>query len=240
MRRSSEPGGVAWSTGTPTEGSAWPACTRGSRSGRSSKVGGCARRGEGGAERLGAGLLRRAQTTPDRRPTRRPRARPGTRESEYLLLHEAEALLDRVDRVYLWPGNCRAMTQAREAGAHLSTLQQQPRTGLEVSRERARGYPPRRQPRRADADRGGGRVDGRVDGAICNCCCDCCYPHRVTPAPGSGQTVAAQPLCCPPRGRAMHGLWALCPALPFRGVPGARRGAGGPRFSGSPADGRGV
>ena len=101
--------------------------------------------------------------------------------SAYLLLHEAEALLERVDHVYLWPCNCRAMTQGCEKPV-LTCLRFSNNRGLgwEVSRERARDI-------LRDANRAGlmatgevAVVDGRVDGAICNCCADCCYPHRVT------------------------------------------------------------
>jgi ferredoxin len=108
--------------------------------------------------------------------------------SEYLLLHEAEALLDLVDQVYLWPCNCRAMTQGCQKPV-LTCLRFSNNRGLgwEISRERARDV-------LRDANRAGlmqtgevAIVDGRVDGAICNCCADCCYPHRVTERLGAAK-----------------------------------------------------
>jgi Pyruvate/2-oxoacid:ferredoxin oxidoreductase delta subunit len=106
---------------------------------------------------------------------------PGLENSEYLLLHEAEALLDRVDRVYLWPCNCRSMMG--ECSKPVNTclrFTNERGVGWEISRERAVEIV--RQANKAGLMQTGEVVetDGRVSGAICNCCADCCYPHLVS------------------------------------------------------------
>lgn len=105
---------------------------------------------------------------------------PSLENAEYLLLHEAEALLGQVERVYLWPCNCRSM-MGRCAHAVVTCLRFENQRGLgwEISRERARAI--LHKANRAGLMQTGEVtvVDGRVTGAICNCCGDCCYPHLV-------------------------------------------------------------
>lgn len=101
--------------------------------------------------------------------------------SEYLLLHEAEALLDRVERIYLWPCNCRSMMGACAKPVNTCIRFSNERgVGWEISRERARQIV-------RDANKAGlmqtgeaAEVDGVITGAVCNCCTDCCYPHLVS------------------------------------------------------------
>ena len=106
---------------------------------------------------------------------------PHLENSEYLLLHEAEALLERVERIYLWPCNCRSMMGACSKPVNTCIRFSNERgVGWEISRERAREIV-------RDANKAGlmqtGEVaesDGVITGAICNCCADCCYPHLVS------------------------------------------------------------
>lgn len=101
--------------------------------------------------------------------------------SEYLLLHEAEALLDRVERFYLWPCNCRSMMGACSKPVNTCIRFSNERgVGWEISRERARQIV-------QDANKAGlmqtgevAEVGGVITGAVCNCCTDCCYPHLVS------------------------------------------------------------
>lgn len=100
---------------------------------------------------------------------------------EYLLLAEAEALLDRVAHVYLWPCNCRAMVQGcRKPVTTCLRFTNNRGLGWEISRARAKNI-------LHEADRAGlmhsGEIglapDGTIEGAVCNCCPDCCFPHRL-------------------------------------------------------------
>lgn len=106
---------------------------------------------------------------------------PGLENSEYLLLHEAEALLEQVDRIYLWPCNCRSMMG--ECSKPVNTclrFSNERGVGWEISRERAVEIV--RQANKAGLMQTGEvvEIDGRITGAICNCCVDCCYPHLVS------------------------------------------------------------
>jgi Pyruvate/2-oxoacid:ferredoxin oxidoreductase delta subunit len=106
---------------------------------------------------------------------------PHLENSEYLLLHEAEALLDRVEHVYLWPCNCRAMMGGCSKPVNTCLRFSNERgVGWEISRERAREVV--RQANKAGLMQTGevAEVDGVITGAICNCCADCCYPHLVS------------------------------------------------------------
>ncbi|MHB9150428.1 MAG: 4Fe-4S binding protein [Thermoleophilia bacterium] len=106
---------------------------------------------------------------------------PHLENSEYLLLHEAEALLDRVERIYLWPCNCRSMMGSCSKPVNTCIRFSNERgVGWEISRERA-------QEIILDANKAGlmqtgevAEVDGVITGAVCNCCTDCCYPHLVS------------------------------------------------------------
>jgi Pyruvate/2-oxoacid:ferredoxin oxidoreductase delta subunit len=99
----------------------------------------------------------------------------------YLLLDETFEVLDQVDRVYLWPCNCRSM-MGRCAKPVFTCLRfdNSQGQGYEISRERAKQIV-------VDANKHGlmqsgelGRDrSGKLEGAICNCCPDCCFPHLL-------------------------------------------------------------
>jgi Pyruvate/2-oxoacid:ferredoxin oxidoreductase delta subunit len=100
---------------------------------------------------------------------------------EYILLHEAEALLDRARSIYLMPCNCRAMMQKCNQSIYTCLRFENDRdVGWEISKSRAKEIV-------YLANKNGlmqsGEVgiveDGVISGAICNCCADCCYPHRL-------------------------------------------------------------
>lgn len=102
-------------------------------------------------------------------------------KAEYLLLHEAEELLDRVDHIYLWPCNCRAMMGRCTKPLYTCLRFANDRgLGWEISRERAKEIT-------REANQNGlmqvGDVavqpDGPLTGGLCNCCADCCYPHLL-------------------------------------------------------------
>lgn len=102
---------------------------------------------------------------------------PGLENSEYLLLHEAEALLDGVDRVYLWPCNCRSMMG--ECSKPVNTclrFSNERNVGWEISRERAIEIV--RQANKAGLMQTGEvvEIDGGVTGAIV-----------MDPLPGNGR-----------------------------------------------------
>ncbi len=106
---------------------------------------------------------------------------PHLENSEYLLLHEAEALLDRVERIYLWPCNCRSMMGLCSKPVNTCIRFSNERgVGWEISRERATTI--LREANKAGLMQTGevAEVDGTITGAICNCCADCCYPHLVS------------------------------------------------------------
>jgi Pyruvate/2-oxoacid:ferredoxin oxidoreductase delta subunit len=105
---------------------------------------------------------------------------PGLENSEYLLLPEAEAVIDRVEHVYLWPCNCRAMMSGCDKPVNTCLRFDNNRgVGWEISKERAKEV--LREASRAGLMHTGelAREGERVTGAICNCCADCCYPHLV-------------------------------------------------------------
>ncbi|MCK5417875.1 MAG: 4Fe-4S binding protein [Desulfobacterales bacterium] len=96
--------------------------------------------------------------------------------AEYILLHECEALLDKVDHVYLLPCNCRSMMQRCEQTVYTCLRFDNYRNlGWEISRSRAKEII-------QAANKNGlmqtGEValtqEGVITGAICNCCADCC------------------------------------------------------------------
>ncbi|MDA3916435.1 MAG: 4Fe-4S binding protein [Deltaproteobacteria bacterium] len=105
----------------------------------------------------------------------------------YLLPDEAMAVLDQVERIYLWPCNCRSMIQA--CGKPIYTclrFDNNRDIGFEISREKAKEIV-------KDANKKGlmhsgelGRdFDGKIIGAICNCCSDCCFPHLLSSSAGA-------------------------------------------------------
>jgi len=100
---------------------------------------------------------------------------------EYVLLNEAEALLEKVDHIFLWPCNCRAMVEGCQKPVTTCLRFSNNRgLGWEISKSRARKI-------LHEADRAGLMhsaeigiaADGTIDGAICNCCADCCFPHQL-------------------------------------------------------------
>ncbi len=107
--------------------------------------------------------------------------RPGQIYPTYLLLPEADRVIDRAESVYLWPCNCRAMVGGCKGDLYTCLRFDNPgEIGWEISKERAKAIA-------LEANRSGlmqsGEIglspEGRLLGAICNCCADCCYPHRA-------------------------------------------------------------
>jgi len=116
---------------------------------------------------------------------------PGIENAEYLLLPEAETIVDRAAHVYLWPCDCRALFgRCDKPSAVCLRFDNDRGLGWEISRERAVDVL-----RRADA--AGLMHTGEVApldsvgpepidrGAICNCCGDCCFPHLAGEALGA-------------------------------------------------------
>ncbi len=100
---------------------------------------------------------------------------------EYVLLHEAQALIERVPHLYLWPCNCRSMwAGCRKPRMNCLRFENVRGIGWEISKARGRAI-------LTEASRKGLMhsaelgldADGRPRGAICNCCHDCCFPHRL-------------------------------------------------------------
>jgi Pyruvate/2-oxoacid:ferredoxin oxidoreductase delta subunit len=95
----------------------------------------------------------------------------------YVLLHEAEAILNAQQRIYLWPCDCRAIVgKCRKPKDVCLRFENDRGVGWEISTERAVQIL-----RTADkaglmhtADYAG---DPAAATSICNCCTDCCYPH---------------------------------------------------------------
>ena len=100
---------------------------------------------------------------------------------EYILLHEAEALLDLANHIYLMPCNCRSMLKNCTQSVYTCLRFESDRgVGWEVSKSRAKNIV-------NQANKNGlmqnGEVaitdNGTIRGAICNCCPDCCFPHKL-------------------------------------------------------------
>jgi ferredoxin len=96
--------------------------------------------------------------------------------AEYILLHECEALLDKVDHIYLLPCNCRSMMQRCDQTVYTCLRFDNYRNlGWEISRSRAKEI------LKAANKKGLMQTaevaltkEGFITGAICNCCSDCC------------------------------------------------------------------
>jgi len=100
---------------------------------------------------------------------------------EYVLLPEAEALIDKAAHVYLWPCNCRMMMgRCRNDLDTCIRFTNHRNAGWEISKSRAKQIV-------IQANQKGLmqnaeiaiKPDGAIDGAICNCCADCCYPQQL-------------------------------------------------------------
>ena len=101
---------------------------------------------------------------------------PSAIYAEYILLHESESLLDRVEHVYLLPCNCRSMMQRCDQSVYTCLRFDNHRNlGWELSKSRAKriiqnankkGLMQTAEVAFTDA--------GSITGAICNCCADCC------------------------------------------------------------------
>ncbi len=96
--------------------------------------------------------------------------------AEYILLHEGEALLDKVEHIYLLPCNCRSMKQGcRQSVYTCLRFDNYRNLGWEISPSRAKEII-------QSANKKGlmqtAEValtkEGVIGGAICNCCADCC------------------------------------------------------------------
>ena len=130
-------------------------------------------------EQLTAGELnyseRHYQDSVQRMKSGQPR-NPSEIYAEYILLHESEALLDRVEHVYLLPCNCRSMLQRCDRTVYTCLRFDNYRNlGWELSKSRAKeiiqaankkGLMQTAEVALTEA--------GAITGAICSCCADCC------------------------------------------------------------------
>jgi len=100
---------------------------------------------------------------------------------EYVLLPEADALIDKADHIYLWPCNCRMMMgRCRKDVYTCIRFTNHRNAGWEISKFRARQII-------KQANQNGLMQnaeislspEGAISGAICNCCADCCFPHQL-------------------------------------------------------------
>jgi len=100
---------------------------------------------------------------------------------EYVLLPEAEALIDKADHIYLWPCNCRMMMgRCRQDLYTCIRFTNHRNAGWEISKFRAKQIVnhANQQGLMQNAEISI-ESDGAIDGAICNCCADCCFPHQL-------------------------------------------------------------
>jgi ferredoxin len=100
---------------------------------------------------------------------------------EYVLLHEAQALIERVPHIYLWPCNCRSMLEGcRQPRLTCLRFDNARGIGWEISKARAQSIllEASRKGLMHSAELGLGE-NGAPMGAICNCCSDCCFPQRL-------------------------------------------------------------
>ena len=98
----------------------------------------------------------------------------------YVLLHEAEAIINAHGHIFLWPCDCRSIVgKCRKPMDVCLRFENDRGLGWEISRERAVKI-------LRLADKAGlmhtaqFSGDPETGGAICNCCTDCCYPHLAT------------------------------------------------------------
>ena len=100
---------------------------------------------------------------------------------EYVLLPEAEALIDRADNIYLWPCNCRSMMGHCPKNVYTCLRFSNHRdVGWEISKSRAKEiiYKANKSGLMQNAEISVS-PDGSISGAICSCCADCCFPHQL-------------------------------------------------------------
>jgi len=100
---------------------------------------------------------------------------------EYILLHEAEALLDFAMNIYLVPCNCRSMMRKCNHSVYTCLRFENDRgIGWEISKSRAKEIVNQAN-KNGLMQSGEVRIteEGAISGAICNCCSDCCYPHML-------------------------------------------------------------
>jgi Pyruvate/2-oxoacid:ferredoxin oxidoreductase delta subunit len=106
---------------------------------------------------------------------------PSTLTPRYLLLDEAFEVLDQVERIYLWPCNCRSMIQACNKPVYTCLrFHNNKGQGFEISREKAKEIVLRSNKKGLMQSGELGRdADGKRLGGICNCCAECCFPHLL-------------------------------------------------------------
>lgn len=99
----------------------------------------------------------------------------------YLLLEESLEVIDRVDRIFLWPCNCRSMLGNCSKPVFTCLRFSNDRgIGWEISRDKAKEII--QEANRAGLMQSGElgtTAEGKLTGAICNCCADCCFPHLM-------------------------------------------------------------
>jgi Pyruvate/2-oxoacid:ferredoxin oxidoreductase delta subunit len=100
---------------------------------------------------------------------------------EYILLHEAEALLELAMRIYLVPCNCRSMMNKCTQSVYTCLRFENDRgVGWEISKSRAKRIVSMANKKGLmQSAELGVADDGSISGAICNCCVDCCFPHKL-------------------------------------------------------------
>ena len=101
--------------------------------------------------------------------------------AEYILLHESEALLDKVDHIYLLPCNCRSMMQRCDQSVYTCLRFDNYRNlGWEISKSRAKEiiHAANKKGLMQTAEVALTKA-GAITGTICNCCADCCVHPEV-------------------------------------------------------------
>lgn len=100
---------------------------------------------------------------------------------EYVLLSEAEALIDQAGHIYLWPCNCRSMMGRCAKNVYTCLRFSNHRdASWEISKSRAKEviFKANKSGLMQNAEISV-NPDGSLAGGICNCCADCCFPHQL-------------------------------------------------------------
>ena len=99
----------------------------------------------------------------------------------YLLLDEVFDVLDEVERISLWPCNCRSMINACNKPVYTCLrFDNSQGQGFEISREKAKEIVVQSNKKGLMQSGELGRdPHGKLLGAICNCCPECCFPHLL-------------------------------------------------------------